>query len=495
MQTQKTSQFWDVFLLNFFQKKLDKRISSKIEVYYILNTMLMNKFTWIATKIKHFYKIFDKRTYDTFKNVVSSFIFLREHKQADIANLTWKALHKIQYFFNESVWDYKILNNLRLKWIRNKISWAWNKKSDILSLDSTIIAKSKNSNFSWLTNYFFSNKDKKIVDGFDIFWASIITKNWIKYILDICLYFKKKKNKLNNHDKRNPSIQNFLWKKVITKLLSKTKAWLVVLDSWFKWWSIAKWIFSVCKRHFLVRIWYEQYYYNKYWKCLKINKFCKDENAIFINWMKLWVLKNVELKSWYKKWIHIKTNLIIYHKNWFKNPVILCTSADIEDIYENMIRKVWDLSRNEKCKQSFRENALLKVQNENEIYFSFVLLYRKRWSIEVCFREIKTYLWFEKFQVRSYEAIMKYFHICILVHSLLYITLAYIELNIEFKTEIYNYLKEKRNIKNKNFSISFDWLKLFLEMAIFRDNNIFWNIKFSISLKSCIWLIIQSKLD
>jgi len=51
---------------------------------------------------------------------------------------------------------------------------------------------------------------------------------------------------------------------------------------------------------------------------------------------------------------------------------------------------------------------------------------------------------------------MKYFHICILVHSLLYITLAYIKDNIELQTKIYNILKEKRNIKNKNNDISFD---------------------------------------
>jgi len=453
----------------------------------------MTKFTGIATKIKHFFEIFDKRSYETFKQVVSSFIFLREHKQADIANLNWISLAKIQYFFNKSVWNYKILNDLRLKWIRNKIWWAWDKKSDVLILDSSITAKSKNSTFSWLTNYFFSNKDKKVVNGFDIFWASIITKNWFKYILDISLYFKKKK--LNNHDKRNPSIQNFLWKKVLTKLFTKTKSWLVVLDSWFKWWSIAKWIYSVHKRHFLVRIWADQYYYDHNWNSLKINKFCKKKNAIIINWMELWVLKNVYLKSWYKKWIKIKTNLIIYHKNWFKNPVVLCTSADIEDIYENMIRTVWDLSWKEKCKQSFWKKALSNIQNENKIYFSFVLLYRKRWSIEVCFKELKTYLWFEKFQVQSYEAIMKYLHICILVHSLLYITLTYIEENLELKTNIYNILKQKRNIKNKNFYISFDWLKLFLEMAIFSNFNIFDSISFSISLKPCFSLNNQIKLN
>jgi hypothetical protein len=45
------------------------------------------------------------------------------------------------------------------------------------------------------------------------------------------IYFKKDKNKLTNNDKRNPSIQNSLWIKLLTKLFSKTEAWLVVLDS------------------------------------------------------------------------------------------------------------------------------------------------------------------------------------------------------------------------------------------------------------------------
>jgi len=446
----------------------------------------MNKDIQIWQKIKHFYNIFDKRTYEIFKNIVSSFVFLRNPKQADIANLTWKTLSQIQYFFNKSVWDFKLLNNLRLSWIRNKIYGAWNKKSDILLLDSTIIAKSKNSEFSWLSNYFFSNKDKKIVSWFDLFWASIITKSWIKYILDICLFFKKPKHKVNSFDKRNPSTQNQVWMKFISKLFTKTKAWLVVMDSWFKWGYIAKWIFTVCKRHFLVRIWDEQYYYDNNWNYLKIKSFLKQENSIFVNWFSLWVLKKVQLKSWKNKWINIETNLIIYHKKWFRKPVVLCTSADIWDIFENMFRKVWDLSWDEKLKSHFWENALSKVKNENEIYVSFVLLYQKRWSIEVCFRELKTYLWFEKFQLLDYESIMKYLHICILVHSLLYITKNYIYFDSNLRIFIYDYLKEKRNIKNNNFNISFDWLKLFFEMSILVDTNFsLKSINFSISLKSC----------
>jgi hypothetical protein len=456
----------------------------------------MNKFTWITTKIKHFYNIFDKRTYETFKNVIPAMVYLRNPKQADIASLTWKALSQIQYFFQKSVWDFKLLNSLRLSWIRNKISGTWNKKSDILLLDSTIIAKSKNSDFSWLSNYFFSNKDKKIVNWFDVFWASIITKSWIKYILDICLFFKKPKYKLNSFDKRNPSTQNQVWMKFISKLFTKTKSWLVVLDSWFKWWYIAKWIYTVCKRHFLVRIWDEQYYYDNNWNCLKIKAFLKQENSTFVNWFSLWIIKKVQLKSWFKKWINIETNLIIYQKEWFRKPVILCTSADIWDIFDFMLREVWDLSWDEKLKSYFWENALSKQTNENNIYVSFVLLYQKRWSIEVCFRELKTYLWFEKFQLLSYESIMKYLHICILVHTLLYITLSYIYIDLDTKIFIYDYLKEKRNIKNNNFDISFDWIKLFFEMIILVDTNFsFKSINFSISLKSSFSIYNQDILE
>jgi len=90
---------------------------------------------------------------------------------------------------------------------------------------------------------------------------------------------------------------------------------------------------------------------------------------------------------------------------------------------------------------------------------------------------------------------MKYLNICVLVHTLLYLTLIYInfDFNIDYKKYIYDYLKEKRNIKNSNFNISFDGLKLFFEMIVFNLNDFKLNFKdflpnFSISLKSCLSL-------
>jgi len=60
---------------------------------------------------------------------------------------------------------------------------------------------------------------------------------------------------------------------------------------------------------------------------------------------------------------------------------------------------------------------------EDNVFYAFVELYKRRWTIEECFKELKSYLSFEKFQVQSYDAIMKYLHIILLVHTLTYIML------------------------------------------------------------------------
>jgi hypothetical protein len=102
----------------------------------------------IITKIKHFNKVFkDKRTYEIFKVIINSILCLKDWRQWDLANFWEKTIYQIQYFFKKSKWKFKILDELRVKWIRNKIWWARDKISDILIFDATIFAKNKNSKF------------------------------------------------------------------------------------------------------------------------------------------------------------------------------------------------------------------------------------------------------------------------------------------------------------------------------------------------------------
>ena len=418
----------------------------------------------ISTKIKHFTKIFDKRTYETFKIVINWILCLKNWKQWDLANLWEKSLWQIQYFFSKSKWDFNLLNKLRVQWIRNKIWWAKDKMSDILIFDGSIFTKNKSSKFWWLTDYFFSNRDKKVVNWIELFWASIYTKSGLKYVLDLSIFQKtKKKSRLNN---KNFSEINDAWRKFMMKVIKNTKSWLIVLDSGFKWANMCKWIFQVCKRHFLVRIWEWQKIIDEYWNEFKISELLLKKSAIYFpNW-RMWVFKWVYLKSWKSKWVILPVNIIIFHKNWPKKPSVIATSADLEDVYENMIRKSWEISRKEKMKDfnDINSKKVSKWWEINKIYYCFVELYSKRWSIEECFKELKSYLCFENFRLQSYDAIMKYLHVILLVHTLLYIMLYSLAKNEKSFNFVYNYLKKKRNMKNKLKKITIMWLKLFIEM-------------------------------
>ena len=430
----------------------------------------MKNNTGIINKIKHFSKIFkDRRAYEVFKTIISWILCLKDWKQWDLANVWWKTLSQIQYFFSKSEWNSKLLNKLRIEWIRNKIWWCADKISDILILDATIMKKNNKSNFSGFASWFFSNRDWKIVNWLEVFWASIYTKSWVKYMLDLAIFYKKQI--FNSKDKRKWSLLNEAWRKFIMKMVLKTKAWLIVLDSGFKWADTCKWIYQVAKRHFLVRISQSQKFFNKKWKEFKIENLLNDKNATFFDNWKMWVFKDVLLKSWNKKWFNIYITIIVYKINWAKNPMVLATSANLEDVYENMIRKPWDLSWKQRIEAKTHNNnhSLSNLWSEFEVYSCFVSLYKRRWSIEECFKELKSYLCFENFKVLSYESIMKYFHIILLVHTMLTIMIYRLSWDEKSFNYIYEYLKEKRNIKKikweKNKKITIVWLKLFIEMV------------------------------
>lgn len=436
-------------------------MGAKIKSIYRITYILMNTKSGIITKIKHFHEVFkDKRTYEIFKTVVSGILLLKNWKQWDLANVGWKTLAQIQYFFYKSDWSSQLLNSFRIQWIRNNISWCNDTKGDIVIFDGTIGKKNDASSFHGLANWFYSNRDKKVVNGLEVFWASIVTKTWARYMLNLSLFFKK--TQLSSLDQRKWSLVNDTWRKFMTKTLSMTKAWLVVLDSWFKWANTCKWILQVYKRHFLVRISQSQIFIDKNNHKFKIEDSLTKANAIHFENGRMWIFKNVFLKSWVKKWVRIPVNIIVYHLNWPRNPMILVTSASLENVYENMIREKGEPSWKEKREGCTSSTTVTLSWEEDRIYGCFIALYRKRWSIEECFKELKSYLCFEDFKVTSHESIMKYLHIILVVHTLLIImtdTLYWNKNSFEF---VYEYLKEKRNMKSKKITLV--WVKLFLEM-------------------------------
>jgi len=372
-------------------------------------------------QIKHFSEIFDKRTYKNFQAVVDGISKLKNWKQADLACMSGKTLRQIQYFFDKAKWSFQRLNEFRLRFVRNKPDFR-DRKSDFVALDGSTMKKDSDANFSNLAGFMYSSKEKRTVNGFQLFGASIQTKNGRKYILDFMLFLKSKW--LSEFD---------AWISFATTVATKSKAWILVLDRGFRNRSLVNHIYHTLKRMFLVRLNATQHVILKGQKKSKsIKSFLSDKDAIQLEKGKIWIIENVIIKAW-KEVFKESVTIIVYQGNGFKNPMVICVSQ-------------------------------AEMTLEEAIFF--IQMYFRRWKIEQLFKELKSYFCFEKFKVLSLEAIKKYLYIAILVHSLFTTKEAEIENIPILKQAISCILKAKRNIED----ITAIGLKLVLEMLSFETS-------------------------
>lgn len=394
----------------------------------------MKKVFNFRQQIKHFSQIFDQRTYQTFQAVVEGVAKLKNWTQADLACMSEKTLRQIQYFFDKAKWSFRKMNDFRLSFVRNKSDFR-DRKSDFVALDGSTMKKDDDANFGNLIGYVYSNKDKKSVNGFHLYGASVQTKTGRKYILDFMLFFKEKW--LSEFD---------AWISFATTVALKSKAWILVLDRGFRNRSLVHHIYHKLKRMFLVRLSATQHVlFNGRKKSKSVKSFLTDNDAIRLEKGKIWIIENAIIKAW-KEVFKEPVTVIVYHGNGFRNPLTICVSQ---------------------AKMTVKEAIF------------FVQMYFRRWKIEQLFKELKSYFRFEKFKVLSLEAIKKYLYIAILVHTLFTAKEAEIE-NIPILEKVFLcILKAKRNI----LEITAIGLKLVLEM-----------LSFDTSLKSITRLLQKKKL-
>lgn len=400
----------------------------------LFNPFSMTKIFNFKQQIKHFSLMFDKRTYKTFQAVVDGIARMRKWTQADLACISDKTLRQIQYFFDKAKWSFEKLDEFRLRFVRNKSDFR-NRKEDFVAMDGSTMKKDSDANFNNLAGYMYSNKDKKAVNGFQLYGASVQTKHGRKYILDFMLYFKSKW--LSEFD---------AWISFATKVVEKSKAWILVLDRGFRNKYLLNHIYHKLKRMFLVRLSASQHViYEGQKKSQSIKSFLKDKDAIQLEKGKMWIIENVVINAW-KKVFKTPVTVIIYQGNGFKNPMVICVS---------------------------------QAEMTTEEAISFVQMYFRRWKIEQLFKELKSYFCFEKFKVLSLEAIQKYLHIAILVHTLFTTKKAEVENIPILKQAVLCILKAKRKIED----ITAIGLKLLFEM-----------LSYTTSLNSINRLLKEKKL-
>lgn len=391
----------------------------------------MKKVANIRQQIKHGKELFDARTYGTFQVIVSGAMKLRQWKQADLALLGGKSLRQVQYFFNGAKWCAKSLNEFRLRFLRNKPDFR-NRKSDFVVGDGSVLEVDKESSFSGLAEPMYSNLRKGTVNGIKLFGASVHTKAGMKYVFDFLLFIKSRwKSEFS------------AWMDFLTKVATKTSAWLFVFDRGFRNKYLADHIFHTLKRMFLMRLSANQrVLMNDDTQTKKkrkrepryrvpgrtrrsIQSFLQNETAIPMAKGKLWIIPHVIMNAWCDVFRE-EVTVIVYWRDGFRNPLVLCVS---------------------------------QAEIEKKDAFSFVETYFRRWGIEQLFYELKSWLSFEKFKVISEEALIKYLHIIIFVHSLLTQKKQEIEHVPMLMEAIRQFLKKTRNI----LQFTIIGLKLFFE--------------------------------
>lgn len=374
----------------------------------------MLKLPAITQQIKHFKTLFDSRTYSNFQAVIKAIISLREFKQADLAHCSGKTLRQVQYFFSKAKWCAIRLNEFRLRFLRNKSDFR-DRQSDFVVADSTIVSKDKDSSFSSLTDFFWSNLKKQTVNGFEIFGVSVQTNQGIKYILDFLFFFKQ-----------NWYSEASCWIQFLNKISRKTKAWIFVFDSGFRKKYLLRYVYRNLRRHFLIRI-------QPNMRVLFKSGFCKAREVMKrrcfakVEQGRIWVVKKSCVKAWSDA-VDFDVAIIIYQRDGFRDPLVLAVSEADIDIEKGLF---------------------------------FISLYFKRWGIEQLFKELKSYFAFEKFQITSLLGIRKYLMLMIFVHSLLTVKEREFSGSPPLKILVEFVLKKLRNIKE----LTVIGVKFFLEIA------------------------------
>jgi hypothetical protein len=206
----------------------------------------------IANALCQYRVCFDWRTFGSFKAIVQALIFFRNQRQADFAALANKSVAAIQYFFDDAKWNVSLVNEIRLRILRNKQETA-DRQEDDLILDGSPFEKNKDCQSEGVSRI-FDNRIKRTVNGYEAFGAAVRGRD-LTYALGLKIY--------------EPEKWWSVWQAWIHFLkwcLKRTKSMLVIVDRGFRNGYFLQAILQE-KRNFLVRAQKEL----SIWVCAKKN--------------------------------------------------------------------------------------------------------------------------------------------------------------------------------------------------------------------------------
>jgi hypothetical protein len=174
----------------------------------------------IANALCQYGLLFDWRTFGSFKAVVQALIFFRNQRQADFAALANKSVAAIQYFFDSAKWNVGMVNEIRLRILRNKQATA-DRREDDLILDGSPFEKNKDCESEGVSKI-WDNRVKRTVLGYEVFGAAVRGRD-LTYPLGLKIYEAEKWWSVWQ-----------AWIHFLKWCLKRTRAMLVIVDRGFR---------------------------------------------------------------------------------------------------------------------------------------------------------------------------------------------------------------------------------------------------------------------
>ncbi len=352
------------------------------------NVSVINKF------LDNFKEPFSHKQFAAFKMFI--YAMLPDYKRLNLSSLSKNLpvdYQQFQYFFSDSKWNYENLNNLRINTLKKGKTTGFS-KDGVLAIDDT----------GSLKPY------AKKTDGVSYqHCPSLKDEAYCNVAVGSCFVYGNKHLPLNLKFYRPQA--EFLLEKDDPDFRSKLDFAKELIDD-----AIAK---SIPFSYLLIDSWYPssdliQFIDQKNRKFIAEIK--SDRNLLFkhpVTKKQVW-LKQDELVRLIKK--HLWHKARIAHYKDAKLPIYGFESR-LKDCSVPLKAFVIFGSWSDEDKKDIH---ILITSDLGMSYKKVVGLYMQRWGIEQMFRELKDTFYFDHYQVRHQERIMRYWMLCILTWSLVY---------------------------------------------------------------------------
>ena len=357
--------------------------------------ILKSHLNFVDKFLQQFSPIFTKKQMPLFKTfILGMFSDYKRLSLSAIANNTTLNYQKLQYFFSESNWNIRELNNIRLRLIQNQRTTKANNKG-ILAIDDTACPKPYAHNTEGAKVQYCSPLGRE--ENCNVAVASCFVSNTKRFPVNFKSYLP-----IESAGAKNFKSKIELAKELINDAVEKNMPFnSIVVDSWYTSTNLIEFVSD---------------------KKLSLIAEVKSNRSIFFTHPKTkqWrYLRGDEIIPLIKKFYpHKLKNVCIPQENG-KDKSVFTYSFDskLKDC-KTKVKVIFVFDK--WSKHDDKNTHILITTNLNISLRSCILTYLLRWGIEESFRELKDTFCFDQYQVRHQEQIQRHWIMAFLAWTFTY---------------------------------------------------------------------------